>query len=169
VQPDHANLDSERDGIARVQAVRQVMGHERNLMVDGHWRFNEATARKLITQLAQFNVYWVECSIAASHGNAAVMMRLCGHANALGAKLAGLELAIGLDDFMPNVQVGNYDMVMPDVKYFAGLQAIQQAAVFFYRYKVEVLPHNPTGPVCHAASLQVAAAMGSLDMLELHV
>ncbi len=167
VQPDHISLDSARDGIARVQAVRQTIGHARRLMVDCHWRFNEATARELITQMAQLNVHWVECPIAESHGNVAALVRLRSHANALGVKLAGLELAVGLDDFMPYIEAGAYDVVMPDVKYFGGLQAMQQAAEVFYRYKVEVSPHNPTGPVCHAASLQVAAAMGPLDMLEL--
>src|SRR5262249_43162485 len=28
-------------------------------------------------------------------------------------------------------------------------------------------PHNPTGPVCHAASLHVSAAVEALDMLEM--
>jgi galactonate dehydratase len=167
VQPGHASLDSARDGIARVQAVRQVIGPERRLMVDCHWRFNEATAKELITRMAQLKVHWVECPIAESHDNVATLVRLRGHANALGVQLAGLELAIGLDDFMPYVQAGAYDVVMPDVKYFGGLQAMQQAADVFARYKVQVSPHNPTGPVCHAASLQVAAAMGPLDMLEL--
>jgi galactonate dehydratase len=150
-----------------VQAVRQVIGPERRLMVDCHWRFNEATAKELITRMAQLKVHWVECPIAESHDNVATLVRLRGHANALGVQLAGLELAIGLDGFMPYVQAGAYDVVMPDVKYFGGLRAMQQAADVFARYKVQVSPHNPTGPVCHAASLQVAAAMGPLDMLEL--
>jgi galactonate dehydratase len=167
VQPDHISLDSARDGIARVLAVREVIGPERRLMVDCHWRFNEATAKELITQMAQLKVHWVECPIAESHDNVAALVRLRSHANLLGVQLAGLELAIGPDDFMPYVQAGAYDVVMPDVKYFGGLQAMQQAADVFARYKVQISPHNPTGPVCHAASLQVAAAMGPLDMLEL--
>lgn len=167
VQPDHASMDSARYGIARVEAVRQAIGPERRLMVDCHWRFNEATATELITEMARLDVHWVECPIAESFDNIAALVRLRGRANALGVKLAGLELAIGLDGFMPYVTAGAYDVVMPDVKYFGGLQAMQRAADVFDRYDVQVSPHNPTGPVCHAASLQVAAAMGPLDMLEL--
>lgn len=167
VQPSHTNLDSARDGILRVQAVREVIGPEQRLMVDCHWRFNEATAKGLITEMAQLNVHWVECPIVESHDTVAALVRLRGLANAMGVKLAGLELAIGIDDFMPYVLAGAYDVVMPDVKYFGGLKAMQQAADVFARHKVQVSPHNPTGPVCHAASLQVAAAMGPLDMLEL--
>lgn len=167
VQPGHVTIHSARNGIQRVRAVRQAIGPGRRLMVDCHWRFNEATAKELIIQMAQLNVHWVECPIVESHDNVATLVRLRGHANALGVKLAGLELAIGLDNFMPYVHAGAYDVVMPDVKYFGGLQAMQQAADVFARYKVQVSPHNPTGPVCHAASLQVAAAMGLLDMLEL--
>ena len=167
VQPSHTSLDSARDGIARVEAVRQAIGAERRLMVDCHWRFNEATAAELITQMARLHVHWVECPIAESHDYIAALVRLRGRANGLGVKLAGLELAIVLDGFMPYVEAGAYDVVMPDVKYFGGLQAMQRAADVFDRYGVQVSPHNPTGPVCHAASLQVSAAMRPLDMLEL--
>ena len=167
MQPSHTSLDSARDGIARVEAVRQAIGAERRLMVDCHWRFNEATAAELITQMARLHVHWVECPIAESHDYIAALVRLRGRANGLGVKLAGLELAIVLDGFMPYVEAGAYDVVMPDVKYFGGLQAMQRAADVFDRYGVQVSPHNPTGPVCHAASLQVSAAMRPLDMLEL--
>jgi galactonate dehydratase len=39
-------------------------------------------------------------------------------------------------------------------------------AEIFDRAGVAFSPHNPTGPVCHAASLQVCAAAGSIDRLE---
>ena len=32
---------------------------------------------------------------------------------------------------------------------------------------VLVSPHNPSGPICHAASLQVSAVLTAFDMLEL--
>jgi galactonate dehydratase len=32
--------------------------------------------------------------------------------------------------------------------------------------EVQISPHNPSGPVCHAASLQVSAALDAFDMLE---
>lgn len=167
VQPDHNNLDTARNGIARVEGVRSVIGPDRRLMVDCHWRFNEATARDLITQMAALGVYWVECPIAETPQQLAALVRLRHHANSLGVRLAGLELAIGLDGFRPYFEAGAYDVMMPDVKYFGGLHAMQQAADSFARHKVDMSPHNPTGPICHAVSLQVSASMGPFDMLEL--
>lgn len=36
----------------------------------------------------------------------------------------------------------------------------------FARRGVRFSPHNPSGPICHAASLQIAAVAGNFDMLE---
>jgi galactonate dehydratase len=56
--------------------------------------------------------------------------------------------------------------MMPDVKYIGGLQEMLHAADRFARLGIAFSPHNPTGPVCHAASLQLSAAAASFDMLE---
>ena len=36
----------------------------------------------------------------------------------------------------------------------------------FNRFQVDFSPHNPTGPICHAASLQVCLAAKNTDLLE---
>lgn len=82
-------------------------------------------------------------------------------------RLAGLEQGVRFESFRPFCEAGAYDVMMPDVKYFGGLQQMLACAEQFATYGVQFSPHNPTGPICHAASLQVAAAAPSFDMLEL--
>ncbi len=154
-------------GLARIAAVREVIGSSRRLMVDCHWRFDETTATALVHAAAPFGLHWIECPLPEFDANIAALVRLRGLANTCGTRLAGLEQGVRFEAFLPYCKAGAYDVMMPDVKYFGGLQQLQESAAKFASYGVQFSPHNPTGPVCHAASLQIAAAAASFDMLEL--
>jgi len=39
-------------------------------------------------------------------------------------------------------------------------------AEVFEGFGVDFSPHNPTGPICHAASIQICAAATKVDLLE---
>ncbi len=154
-------------GLERVAAVRGQIGPGHRLMVDCHWRFDEATAARLIDAAAESGVYWVECPLPEIDAHIAALVRLRGRANARGIRLAGMEQGIGLAAFQPYCAAGAYDVMMPDVKYIGGLGEMLRAAEAFADYGVAMSPHNPSGPIAHAASLQVGAAMASFDALEL--
>jgi galactonate dehydratase len=81
-------------------------------------------------------------------------------------RLAGLETGFGLAAFAPFLEAGAYDVIMPDVKYLGGLALFGKLAALARGCGAVLSPHNPTGPVCHAASLHVAAALPAVDSLE---
>lgn len=154
-------------GLARIAAVRAVVGPQARLMVDCHWRFDEATARYLNEAAAAMGVYWVECPIPEVPENIPALTRLRAQANALGVRLAGLEENIGWEAFRPYCEAGAYDVVMPDVKYVGGIAEMLCLAEHCANLGVQVSPHNPSGPICHAASLQLASVVPAFDMLEM--
>jgi len=154
-------------GLERVAAVREVIGGDARLMVDCHWRFDEATARELNEAAAKLGVYWIETPVAETPEDIPALVRLRAQCNALGVRQAGLEMGIGWDAFRPYCEAGAYDVVMPDVKYMGGLYEVVRAAAGCRELGVEVSPHNPSGPICHAVSLQVSSALDAFDMLEM--
>lgn len=154
-------------GLARVAAVRSVVGPQARLMVDCHWRFDEATARHLNDAAAALGVYWVECPIPEVSENIPALVRLRTQANALGMRLAGLEENIGWETFRPYCEAGAYDVVMPDVKYVGGMAEMLRLAQHCAQLGVQVSPHNPSGPICHAASLHLSGVLPAFDMLEM--
>jgi len=156
-----------QQGLARIAAVRDVVGPQRRLMIDCHWRFDEATATTLVHAAAELGLYWIECPLPETHKHIDALVRLRALANPRGIRMAGLEQGIRFDAFRPYCQAGAYDVMMPDVKYMGGMQEMLDAADRFGLHGVQFSPHNPTGPICHAASLQLAAVAGSFDMLEL--
>ena len=160
-------VESMRIGLARVAAVREVAGPDVRLMVDCHWRFDEACAARMIAAVAEHRVHWVECPVAENEDNLDALVRLRRHTNAYGILLAGMENGIGSEHFRPFCEVGAYDVMMPDVKYVGGVREMLRCSELFARYGVAMSPHNPSGPVAHAASLHLSAAMSDFDMLEL--
>lgn len=156
-----------RAGLARLAAVREAVGPNARIMVDCHWRFDEATARKLNEAAGRLGVYWIECPLPEVPDHIPALVRLRKQANALGMLQAGLEMGIGWDSFRPYCEGGAYDVVMPDMKYAGGIHQMQAISAGCASLGVQVSPHNPTGPICHAASLQIAATLDAFDMLEL--
>ncbi|MBK7081746.1 MAG: mandelate racemase/muconate lactonizing enzyme family protein [Betaproteobacteria bacterium] len=154
-------------GLERIAAVRSVVGPRSRLMVDCHWRFDEATALELNLAAAKLGVYWIECPLPEVDANIQALVRLRRHANGLGMRLAGLEQHTGWASFRPYCKAGAYDVVMPDIKYVGGIAEMLRLGEACQGLQVQIAPHNPSGPICHAASLQLAACVESFDMLEL--
>ncbi|MEO8858550.1 MAG: enolase C-terminal domain-like protein [Burkholderiaceae bacterium] len=154
-------------GLARIAAVRAAVGPDARLMVDCHWRFDEPSAMQLITAAASMGLYWIECPLPEVHANIAALARLRDHASALGVRQAGLEECIRWEAFRPYCEAGAYDVVMPDVKYVGGMAEMLRLAQTCARLGVQVSPHNPSGPICHAASLQLASRLEGFDLMEL--
>jgi galactonate dehydratase len=154
-------------GLVRIASVRDTIGSACELMVDCHWRLDEAAARTVLAAVESLKLYWLECPLVEDSANLAALVRLRSAANRLGIRLAGCEQAIGLAGFAPFLAAGAYDVMMPDVKYVGGLAEVMRVAAAFDRAGVDFSPHNPSGPVCHAASLQVSAAVPMLSRLEL--
>ena len=89
-----------------------------------------------------------------------------GQANAAGVRLAGAELFIGAEGFRPLLERGLYDVVMPDVKYAGGPHECLRIAELAARHGAACSLHNPSGPVCHAHSLHLSAALAGEERLE---
>ena len=159
-----ANRAAYAEGLARIAAVRAAIGPDVDLMVDAHWRFSPGGAAALIRDVAPFNLFWLECPIAEA--NRREIIRLRGMANERGMRLAGAESLSGLGAYRAVIEAGCYDVLMPDAKHAGGLVEIQRIAALAQTAGIEVAPHNPTGPVCHAHSVHLCATIPNFLMLE---
>jgi len=152
------------EGLARIAAVRAAIGPEHALMVDAHWRFSPGGAARLIQDVAGFDLFWLECPVAEA--NHAEIRRLRGMANDRGMRLAGAEALAGLAAYRPLIETGCYDVLMPDMKHCGGHEEMRRIAALALTAGVEIAPHNPTGPGCHAHSLHACATLPNLLPLE---
>jgi galactonate dehydratase len=149
--------------------MRDAIGAGVRLMVDCHWRFDEATALDVLARLAPARLHWLECPISEQPPAHAALGRIRAAANAMGVLVAGCELQTSIAGFRPFVEPRHVDAVMPDVKYCGGPVEMLRIARYAGAHGVRFSPHNPTGPVCTYASLHVALAAPEVDSLELQV
>jgi galactonate dehydratase len=151
-------------GLARIAAVRDAVGPGIDVMVDAHWRFSPGGAARLVRDVATFGLFWLECPV--SEANHAAIRAIRSMANDRGMRLAGAETLAGLGAYRTIIEAGCYDVLMPDIKYAGGHEEIRRIAALAQTAGIEVAPHNPTGPVCHAHSVHLCATIPNLLPLE---
>ena len=154
------------EGLDRVYAVRDAIGPDATLLVDCHWRFDEARATTLIGDIARASPYWIECPVSEHPSQFAAIARLRERASAEGIKLAGGEMITGPDQAVAMCASSLYDVLMPDVKYAGGYRGMLAIANVCDANGVAFSPHNPTGPIAHLASIHVCAAAPNVLWLE---
>ncbi len=167
-----ADGDGERlmqAGLARLAAVRDAVGPGCDLMADCHWRFDAATAIRLTAAVRPLNLHWLECPVPETDEFMPALKDLRGRVNAAGTRLAGLEEFTGAESFLRFADAGCYDVMMPDVKYVGGPDQLMRTAERLAALGVEVSPHNPTGPVCHAVSAHVSGGLPGFTRLEMQI
>ena len=153
-------------GIERVLAIREAVGTDIDIMVDCHWRFDEAAAVQVMRDLIPARLYWLECPVSENPEWLPALGRVRAQANAHGMKHAGAERQIGAAGFAPFVEGKLFDVVMPDVKYAGGYAEMLRIAALCDRHGVAFSPHNPTGPVCNLASIHLCAVAPAFLVLE---
>ena len=58
------------------------------------------------------------------------------------------------------------DYILPDVKHVGGITGLKKIATLAAARNVMVTPHNPSGPVATAASVQCMASVPNFAILE---
>ena len=169
VFPTQSKLDFHKSlttGLKRIDVIKNIIGNEAKLMIDCHWRFKEQFIDILIQELIHFDIYWLECPILENFNLTKNIKIIRNKVNKKGIKLAGLETCIKKTDFEPFLKDGCYDVVMPDVKYVGGPIKMVELANYIKKYGAEFSPHNPSGPICHAHSIQICSVIDTPLILE---
>lgn len=153
-------------GIDRVFALREAVGPDVRIMVDCHWRFDEATALDVARRLAATKLYWLECPVSENPDGYEALADVRDRVHELGMKLAGAERQIATAGFRPYTESKLLDVIMPDVKYAGGYREMLSIAALCERTGTSFSPHNPTGPVCNLASMHLCSVAPAFLILE---
>jgi galactonate dehydratase len=152
-------------GIDCAAAVRDAVGFAIDLMIDCHSAFDPATAVMVARELANLGVTWFEEPLPLTDIGEYVALRREVHR--LGMEMVGGELLFGVRGFLPWLQAGAFDVVMPDVKHCGGLSGLRAIGETAAAFGVAVAPHNPSGPLATIASGHALAALPGHRPLEI--
>jgi galactonate dehydratase len=149
-------------GVASTAAMREAVGPDTAIMVDCHSFFDVERAVRVAERLEPYNLTWYEEPVAPEKIDDTVAIR-----RRIRQPMAGGETLFGLSGFTPLARRRAVDTIMPDVKHCGGLLELTRIAAMAADEGVMVAPHNPSGPVSTAASVQVCAGMKNVNYLEL--
>ncbi|HET9662704.1 MAG TPA: enolase C-terminal domain-like protein [Burkholderiales bacterium] len=149
-------------GIASVGAMREAVGPNVAVMIDCHSFFTVDQAVRIAERLEPYALTWYEEPVPPENVEDTVAI-----SNRIRQPMAGGELLFGMSGFAQLVRMQAVDTIMPDVKHCGGLLELTRIAAMAAEEGVMVAPHNPSGPVSTAASVQVCAGMKNVNYLEL--
>lgn len=144
-----------------VEAVRAAVGPDIDLMIEVHGRLNVPTAIAMARALARFEPRWFEEPVPPESIDALADVR----ANSPIPIAAG-ERYFEPERFMELITKRAVDILQPDVGHVGGMLEAQKIAAMAHARFLPVAPHNPTGPVVNAMTLQFAATIPNFCILE---
>lgn len=141
--------------------VRRALGSRVELSIDFHHRLSVAEAAVFCQRVEPLHLQFVEEPIRAESVEAYRQLR----------GMTRVPFAIGEEfsskwAFVPFVEGGLLNYARIDVSNVGGLTEAKKVAGWCEAHYIDVMPHNPLGPVTTAATIHLAAALPNFAQLE---
>ncbi|MBD0413120.1 mandelate racemase/muconate lactonizing enzyme family protein [Oryzicola mucosus] len=141
--------------------AREELGSEVVLGIDFHHRLSVAEAASFCNKLDRGVLDFLEEPIRDETPEAYESLRT----------MTDIPFAIGEEfaskwQFLPYIERGIHQFNRIDVCNVGGLTEAMKVAGWSEAHYVDLMPHNPLGPICTAATIQMAAAVPNFSWLE---
>ncbi len=134
--------------------VRDAVGNSMELLVELHGLWNMSSARRILSALEEVGPFWVEDPFPPDDVEALTALR-----RATPLVIAGGETLGGAAAFSRLIVSGAVDIVIADLAWSGGLSTATEVATLAKSHRLGVAPHDCTGPVAFACSVQYSLAM----------
>jgi galactonate dehydratase len=147
--------------IAIVQAVREAVGPQVDLMIEAHCRFSVATALRIADRLAELRPAWLEEPVPHQHIGLTVEV-----ARRSPVPIATGESLTSMAQFAELLSHDAVHILQPEPLFLGGLWRTRAVASMADAHYAVVAPHNAQGPVCAAISAQLAGCVPNFYIQE---
>lgn len=148
--------------LERVDAVRRAVGDKIDLLIEGHGRFDVPTGIKIAKELEQFKPMFFEEPVPPDNLEALKAVR-----DKSPVAISAGERLYGRRDYRNLFEMRAADYIQPDISHAGGIMELKKIASVAETYYIPFAPHNPSGPVANAATLQLAACCPNFSILEI--
>ena len=141
--------------------AREELGEEVVLGIDYHHRLSVAEAASFCQKMPSGTLDFIEEPIRDESPEAYVALR----------SMTDVPFAIGEEisskwHFLPYIEKGITQYARVDVCNIGGFTEAMKVAGWCEAHYIDLMPHNPLGPVCTAATVQLAAAVPNFAWAE---
>jgi galactonate dehydratase len=153
-----------KTAITLVEAVRDAIGPDIEILIEMHGRFNPVTAVEMARALAPFKPGWFEEPVPPE--NLRALKKAADVIASLGIPVATGERLHTLHEYRELFELQAADIIQPDITHLGGLLNTKKLAAWAEAHYVLVAPHNVGGPVSTAAALHLAACTPNFKIQE---
>ena len=144
--------------------LREAVGPEPVLGIDYHHRLSVAEAASFCQRMPSGTLDFLEEPIRDETPEAYEALR----------RMTGVPFAIGEEfaskwQFLPYIERGITNFARIDICNVGGFTEAMKVAGWAEAHYIDLMPHNPLGPVCTAATIHLAAAVPNFAWLEVRV
>lgn len=145
-----------------VRAVRDAVGPDVDILVEGHCRFNVSTALEFARALEPMRPAWFEEPVP--HTNIAAMVEVARRSP---VPIATGESLSNKQQFAELVKHDAVSIYQPEPLNLGGLFAARKIADMVDAHFGMIAPHSAQGPVCSAACAQLNASIPNFHVHEI--
>ncbi len=144
--------------------LREAVGPEPVLGIDYHHRLSVAEAASFCQRMPAGTLDFLEEPIRDETPEAYEALR----------RMTGVPFAIGEEfaskwQFLPYIERGITNFARIDICNVGGFTEAMKVAGWAEAHYIDLMPHNPLGPICTAATVHLAAAVANFAWLEVRV
>ena len=144
-----------------INRVREELGSEFMLGIDYHHRLTVAESASFCQRLAPGAIDFLEEPIRDENPDAYAALR----------QMTGVPFAIGEEfsskwAFLPYLERGLTNYARIDICNVGGFTESMKVAALAEMHYVDIMPHNPLGPICTLASIHLSAAVPNFSWQE---
>lgn len=145
-----------------VDAVRESVGNQVDLLIEGHGRFDVPTGVKIAKELEVFKPMFFEEPVPPDNLEALKAVR-----DKSPVAISAGERLYSRWDYCKLFDMRAADYIQPDISHAGGIMELKKIAAEAECRYIPFAPHNPSGPVANAATLQLAATCPNFSILEI--
>ena len=156
-----SNADLDR-AIRCIAAVREAVGPSVDLLIEAHGRFDVPTGIKIAQEVAPFKPMFLEEPVPPNNIEALAAVR-----EKSPVAIAAGERLYTRYDYNELFRRRAADYIQPDISHAGGIMELKKIAAIAEAHYIPFAPHNPSGPIANAATLQIAACCPNFSILEI--
>jgi len=141
------------EGLAPFRAIREAVGDQIDLMLDGHGFFSLGAARQIARAMQEVRPLWLEDILRPDCIQTMVEFR-----KSIDVPVAVSEMLVTIDAYRRVLEAGAADMIMIDPTWVGGISGTRRIAELAQAYNVPTLMHDCTGPMTLLAGLHIAGS-----------
>jgi len=153
--------DERMRSVSLVEAVRDAVGPEVEILVEMHGRFAAHEAIRVAGLLEPFEPAWIEEPVPPE--NLAALRSVAEHTP---LPIATGERIHDRIEFRELFESRAVNIIQPDIGHMGGILETRKLAATAETHYVLIAPHNVGGPVLTAANLHLAACMPNFKIQE---